>query len=84
VTFPERCEAFKLLTTLIQATQLIHTIAKASYHQIQDLMRGNETEEGQAYITLKNLFDQTRKVYSRETPFIDAIAIQMFQPSKSH
>ncbi|KAK1808191.1 TTAGGG repeat binding factor [Friedmanniomyces endolithicus] len=64
------------------ATQLIHTIAKASYHQIQDLMRGNETEESQAYITLKNLFDQTRKVYSRETPFIDAIAIQMFQPSQ--
>ncbi|TKA72697.1 hypothetical protein B0A55_06488 [Friedmanniomyces simplex] len=64
------------------ATQLIHTIAKASYPQIQDLMRGNETEEGQAYITLKNLFDQTRKVYSRETPFIDAIAIQMFQPSQ--
>ncbi len=47
-------------------------------------MRGNETEESQAYITLKNLFDQTRKVYSRETPFIDAIAIQMFQPSESH
>ncbi|KAK5724824.1 TTAGGG repeat binding factor [Elasticomyces elasticus] len=64
------------------ATQLIHTIAKASYPQIQDLMRGNETEEGQAYITLKNLFDQTRKVYSRETPFIDAIAIQMFQPNQ--
>ncbi|KAK0364232.1 TTAGGG repeat binding factor [Friedmanniomyces endolithicus] len=64
------------------ATQLIHTIAKASYHQIQDLMRGNETEESQAYITLKNLFDQTRKVYSRETPLIDAIAIQMFQPSQ--
>jgi len=46
------------------------------------MMRGNETEEGQAYVTLKNLFDQTRKVYSRETPFIDAIAIQMFQPTQ--
>jgi hypothetical protein len=31
---------------------------------------------------LKNLFNQTRKVYSRETPFIDAIAIQMFQPNQ--
>lgn len=41
-----------------------------------------ESEEGQAYTTLKNLFDQTRKVYSRETPFIDAIAIQMFQPAQ--
>lgn len=40
------------------------------------------TEDGQAYSTLKNLFDQTRKVYSRDTPFIDAIAIQMFQPQQ--
>ncbi|KAK3112782.1 TTAGGG repeat binding factor [Teratosphaeriaceae sp. CCFEE 6253] len=64
------------------ATQLIHTIAKANYPQIQDLMRGNDNEEAQAYMTLKSLFDQTRKVYSRETPFIDAIAIQMFQPAQ--
>jgi protein TBF1 len=45
-------------------------------------MKGSDNEEGQAYMTLKNLFDQTRKVYSRETPFIDAIAIQMFQPTQ--
>lgn len=45
-------------------------------------MKGNETEDSQAFMTLKNLFDQTRKVYSRETPFIDAIAIQMFQPKQ--
>ncbi|KAK4544421.1 hypothetical protein LTR36_004312 [Oleoguttula mirabilis] len=64
------------------ATQLIHTIAKASFAQIQDLMRSSEAEESQAYSTLKNLFDQTRKVYSRETAFIDAISIQMFQPSQ--
>lgn len=41
-------------------------------------MHGGDSEDSQAYHTLKNLFDQTRKVYSRETPFIDAIAIQMF------
>ncbi|EME41097.1 hypothetical protein DOTSEDRAFT_74578 [Dothistroma septosporum NZE10] len=64
------------------ATQLIHTISKASFPQIQDLMRGADNEDSQAYKTLKNLFDQTRKVYSRETPFIDAIAIQMFQPNQ--
>lgn len=45
-------------------------------------MRGTDNEDSQAYSTLKNLFDQTRKVYSRDTPFIDAIAIQMFQPSQ--
>ena len=46
-------------------------------------MQGSDTsEERQAYETRKNLFDQTRKVYSRETAFIDAIAIQMFQPNQ--
>ncbi|EME78428.1 uncharacterized protein MYCFIDRAFT_208965 [Pseudocercospora fijiensis CIRAD86] len=64
------------------ATQLIHTISKASFPQIQDMMRVADSEDGQAYRTLKNLFDQTRKVYSRETAFIDAIAIQMFQPAQ--
>jgi hypothetical protein len=45
-------------------------------------MLGNDDEDSQAYTTLKNLFDQTRKVYSCETAFIDAIAIQMFQPNQ--
>lgn len=43
-------------------------------------MRKSNNEDSQAYTTLKNLFDQTRKMYSRDTAFIDAIAIQMFQP----
>lgn len=68
--------------TLSQATQLIITIAKYSHSQIQDLMRNSDDEDSQAYNTLKNLFDQTRKVYARDTAFIDAIAIQLFQPTQ--
>ncbi|KAK5132299.1 hypothetical protein LTR08_009207 [Meristemomyces frigidus] len=64
------------------ATQIIQTIARASFSQVQDLMRGQDADECQAYTTLKNLFEQTRKVYSRETPFIDFLATQMFQPSQ--
>ena len=71
-----------IVLIMTQATQVIHTIARASFPQLQDLVRGSDLEESQAYIALKDLFDQTRKVYSRETPFIDAIAIQMFQPSQ--
>ena len=33
-------------------------------------------------MTLKDLFDQTRKVYSRSTPFIDITAIQLPQPQQ--
>lgn len=72
----------RYMLTKTQATQLIQTIAKASFPQIQEIMRDTGTEDGQAYSTLKSLFDQTRKVYSREGSFIDAIAIQMFQPSQ--
>ena len=64
------------------ATQLIQTIAKAGLPQIQEILSGSDTEEGQAYNALINLFEQTRKVYSRDTPFIDAIAIQMFQSNQ--
>lgn len=65
------------------ATQLIQKIAKASHSEIQDMMRGaTDAEDSQAFTTLKSLFDQTRKVYSRETAFIDAVAIQMLQPSQ--
>jgi hypothetical protein len=68
--------------TRSQATQLISTIAKYSFTQIQEVMRNSDDEDSQAYNTLKNLFAQTRKVYSRDTAFIDAIAIQMFQPTQ--
>ncbi|KAI7353444.1 hypothetical protein KC320_g3982 [Hortaea werneckii] len=64
------------------ATQIIQTIAKSSFPEIQDMVRGTDAEVSQAYATLKSLFDQTRKVYSRETAFIDAVGIQMFQPSQ--
>lgn len=65
-----------------QATQLIHTIARSNFAQIQELMRDSSDEDSQAYTTLKSLFDQTRKVYCTDTPFIDPIAAQMFQPNQ--
>jgi len=68
--------------TLSQATQLIITIVKYSYSQMQDLMRYSNGEDSQAYNALKNSFDQTRKVYARDTAFIDATAIQLFQPTQ--
>lgn len=71
-----------MLLISFKAAQLVHTIAKANYSQLQDITNGSDSEESQAYSTLKNLFDQTRKVYTRDTPFIDAIAIQMYQPSQ--
>lgn len=66
----------------MQATQLIQGMSKATFPQIQDILRGSETEKSQAFTTLKDLFDQTRKVYSRGSTFIDAVGVQIFQPSQ--
>ncbi|KAF2227110.1 telomere repeat binding factor-domain-containing protein [Elsinoe ampelina] len=65
------------------ATQIILSLAKPSLAEIEKLSSGTGSdEERQAYHTRKNLFDQTRKVYSRDSPFIDAVAIQLFTPSQ--
>ncbi|KAF4549080.1 Telomere repeat-binding factor-like protein [Elsinoe fawcettii] len=66
------------------ATQIILSLAKPSLADIEKLSshNGGADEERQAYHTRKNLFDQTRKVYSRDSPFIDAVAIQLFTPSQ--
>ena len=57
-------------------------MVKPSLSEIEQLTVGEDSEESQAYLTRKNLFDQTKKVYSRDAPFIDAIAIQLFTPAQ--
>lgn len=65
------------------ATQIILSLAKPSLAEIEKLSSNiGDDEDRQAYHTRKNLFDQTRKVYSRDSPFIDAVAIQLFTPSQ--
>ncbi|PNS18351.1 hypothetical protein CAC42_6168 [Sphaceloma murrayae] len=65
------------------STQIILSLAKPSLAEIEMLAANTgDDEDSQAYHTRKNLFDQTRKVYSRDSPFIDAVAIQLFTPSQ--
>jgi len=48
---------------------------------LERLATDEESEESQAYSTRKSLFDQTKKVYSRDSPFLDAVAKQLFTPA---
>lgn len=57
-------------------------LANPSLAEIEQLTKGEDNEDSQAYSTRKSLFDQTRKVYIRDSPFIDAIAIQLFTPAQ--
>lgn len=53
------------------ATQLINTLAKSSYQEILTIATKPNSDPGQAYATLKSLFDHTKKVYSVTEPFLN-------------
>ncbi len=46
-------------------------MAKSTYHEILTIATKPDTDPGQAYATLKSLFDHTKKVYSVREPFLN-------------
>ncbi|MCJ1268489.1 TTAGGG repeat binding factor [Lobaria immixta] len=52
------------------ATQILNTLAKSTYHEILKMSTDPESESGQAYTSLKSLFNHTKKVYSIEEHFL--------------
>ncbi|RKF73153.1 Telomeric DNA-binding factor trf1 [Golovinomyces cichoracearum] len=62
------------------ATQIISILAQESYHNIIKIVTTPETEVGQAYATLKSLFDQTKKIYSQQGSFLSADALNLKEP----
>ncbi|TQS34641.1 hypothetical protein Golomagni_04967 [Golovinomyces magnicellulatus] len=62
------------------ATQIISILAQESYHNIIKIVTTPETEVGQAYATLKSLFDQAKKIYSQQGLFLSADALNLKEP----
>ncbi|KAK5140225.1 hypothetical protein LTR04_003103, partial [Oleoguttula sp. CCFEE 6159] len=56
----------------MKASQIISTLGKRSFQETLDIVTQPETESGQAYATLKSLFDHTKRVYSRDKAFLDS------------
>ncbi|MCJ1469636.1 TTAGGG repeat binding factor [Pseudocyphellaria aurata] len=52
------------------ATQILNTLAKSTYLEILKMSTDSESESGQAYTSLKSLFNHTKKVYSIEDHFL--------------
>lgn len=55
----------------MQATQILNTLAKSTYREILAIATEPDSDAGQAYATLKSLFDHTKKVYSTQEPFLN-------------
>lgn len=59
----------------------MNTLAKSTYQEILTIATDPESESGQAYATLKSLFDHTKKVYSIQDPFLSPYELELMEPA---
>lgn len=64
----------------MQSTQILSTLAQGPYSETVKIVQQTDSELGQAYETLKSLFDQTKKIYSQEKPFLSANELSISEP----
>lgn len=55
-------------------------MAQGPYSETIKIITQPESELGQAYATLKSLFDQTKKIYSQQNPFLSADELGISEP----
>ncbi|KAH6679516.1 telomere repeat binding factor-domain-containing protein [Halenospora varia] len=60
--------------------QILSTLAQGPYHETLKIVTDADCELGQAYATLKSLFDQTKKIYSQQAPFLSADQLNIKDP----
>ncbi|KAI9844976.1 MAG: TTAGGG repeat binding factor [Sclerophora amabilis] len=65
-----RIQSLPILENL--SVQILGTLAKGSHQETLTIVTEPESAPGQAYATLKSLFDQTKKLYSNHEPFLSA------------
>ncbi len=56
-------------------------MAKGSYKDTLSIVTEPGSDRGQAYLTLKSLFDHTKKVYSSQEPFLSAFDLKLHEPA---
>ena len=55
-------------------------MAQGPYAETIRIVTEPDSELGQAYTTLKSLFDQTKKIYSQQAPFLSADELNIREP----
>ncbi|GAD97129.1 MYB DNA binding protein [Paecilomyces variotii No. 5] len=65
-----------------QSTQILTLLAKSSYQDITSFVSEPDSENGQAYATMRSLFDHTKRVYSTKTAFLSPTELDLTEPSQ--
>ncbi|KAH7346431.1 telomere repeat binding factor-domain-containing protein [Rhexocercosporidium sp. MPI-PUGE-AT-0058] len=62
------------------STQILSTLAQGPYSETIRIVQDPDSELGQAYATLKSLFDQTKRIYSKDGFFLSADELNIKEP----
>ena len=62
--------ALPQLTFLYQSTQILSFLSKNTYQDLTAMVSEPESENGQAYATMRSLFDHTKRVYTVKHSFL--------------
>lgn len=63
-----------------QSTQILSLLAKSSYQDITSFVSEPDSENGQAYATMRSLFDHTKRVYSTKSAFLSPTELDLTEP----
>ncbi|KAL4890170.1 telomere repeat binding factor-domain-containing protein [Aspergillus ambiguus] len=64
------------------STQILSLLAKSTYQDITSFVSEPDSENGQAYATMRSLFDHTRRVYSTKKSFLSATELDLTEPAQ--
>ncbi|KAE8342260.1 hypothetical protein BDV24DRAFT_162499 [Aspergillus arachidicola] len=64
------------------STQILSLLAKSTYQDITSFVSEPDSENGQAYATMRSLFDHTKKVYSTKKSFLSATELELTESSQ--
>ncbi|EAW13019.1 putative MYB DNA binding protein (Tbf1) [Aspergillus clavatus NRRL 1] len=64
------------------STQILSLLAKSTYQDITSFVSEPESENGQAYATMRSLFDHTKKVYSSKQSFLSPTELNLTEPAQ--
>ncbi|KAI9828125.1 MAG: TTAGGG repeat binding factor [Thelocarpon impressellum] len=73
-----RIQSLPILENL--SIQILETLVKGAYQETLTIVTEPESAPGQAYATLKALFDQTKRLYSQREPFLSAHDLNLREP----
>ncbi|KAJ5939246.1 hypothetical protein N7466_002380 [Penicillium verhagenii] len=77
-----KIQSLPILDNLPQSTQILSFLSKNSYQDLTAMISEPDSENGQAYATMRSLFDHTKRVYSVKHSFLQFSDLEITDSSQ--